>query len=71
MTLQDVFDLINKYQSIVIGKKIGDAGHTIEGFGLKEISPGNYDVYVIGQDLRSHNTFVHKPLSEWLEENGY
>lgn len=71
MRISEALEQIKRYEQELIGKKIGDAGHKIEGFGLSLISENNYEVFVLGQDLRSYVNFVRKPLNDWLEANNY
>jgi len=43
--------------------------HIIEGLGVSEKSPGNYELSVMAQDLSHAIPILNKPLSEWLEDN--
>ena len=69
MTIEEVAEQIKRYEKQVMGKEIGDASHKIQGFAISQISANNYELHVLGQNLRSYTNFIQKPLVDWLSEN--
>jgi hypothetical protein len=72
VTSQETKNEIEFYEDIVIKKPISEVmiTHLIQGFVEKVVSPGNYVLYVIGEDHSHSNPTVIKPLKEWLNDNG-
>lgn len=73
MTIEEVYEVMDKYRSVVMKQPISKdmKNHIIEGFSIDNPPDKNYTVYVVGQDLTHIISFVHKPLEQWLSENGY
>jgi hypothetical protein len=71
MTSWQIKNAIDKYAGIVMKKPISKdmKDHTIEGFAVKEISSGDYDLFVLGQNLSHSIPLLHKRLEEWLKDN--
>lgn len=73
MTSEEIKNEIEYYEEIVMKKPISNdmKGHLIEGFGVTPTPDGQYDLYVIGENLTHAIPLIKKPLEEWLKDNGY
>jgi hypothetical protein len=71
MTNKEAQEAIKEYWPVVKGQPISKdwSDHLIGGFGIEETTPGNYDLYVLGQNKETNSTFK-KTLNQWKADTG-
>jgi hypothetical protein len=72
MTEEQVVAANKKYLPLVEGKLISKdlKGHIIRALAVKLISPGDYELYVLAQDLSHAIPYLNYPLFKWMDEHG-